>query len=282
MTGLASDTAVPAAAEAVADISRRLYAAGFVAATDGNVSARLTDGRILCTPSGVCKGDVRSDDIILLDADGRALTHGSRPSTELQMHLAYYAGRPDIGAVVHAHPPCATAFAAARKPMDACVFPEVIVSVGAVPLAPYATPSTGEVPASLRPWIPTHDAILLANHGLVTVGATVLDAWRRMEKVEHAARTLLLAEALGGAVQLTAAQVEALRSIAGASYGIAMEHRPSCVCRDDAARMSGTGQRDTPNRRTDGCPSPDDIASLVRDCILELGINGTPAAGRGA
>jgi L-fuculose-phosphate aldolase len=190
-----------------------------VAATDGNLSARTAGGSILVTRSGVSKGRMTAADILDVAADGTALSGGGRPSTELAMHLAVYRLRTDAGAVVHAHPVHATAFAVAGIPLDEDLLPEVIVALGSIPLAPYATPSTPEVPASLEPLLAAHDAILLANHGALTIGATVDDACMKMEKLEHAARIMLLTRFLGGGRRLSSEEIGRLAQVSQRSYG---------------------------------------------------------------
>jgi len=203
----------------IVDICHRLAAEHFVAATDGNVSARLSETRILTTRTGVPKGFVTAGDIVEVRLDGRALTGGVRPSTEVGMHLFIYRRRPDVRAVVHAHPVAATGFAAARIALDRSVLPEIIIGLGTVPLAEYATPSTGEVARSLEPLIGKRDAILMANHGVVTCGATLEEAYWNMEKVEHAARITAVARLLGGEHQLNAGELGKLRNISPRSYG---------------------------------------------------------------
>jgi L-fuculose-phosphate aldolase len=157
----------------ILDVCRRLAARGFVAATDGNVSVRLADGNILTTRSGVSKGAMAERDLVEVTPEGIRRSGEGKPSTELGMHLAIYRARSDINAVVHAHPVYATGFAAARLALDAPVFPEVVAVFGGIPLAPYATPSTGEVEASIAPFLKTHEAILLSNHGAVTYAASL-------------------------------------------------------------------------------------------------------------
>ncbi len=206
------------------DICHRLYAKGFVTATDGNVSARLRTGNILTTRSGINKGAVTTRDLVEVTADGKPLRTPRKPSTEIGMHLEIYRERPDVQAVVHAHPPFATGFAVARKSLEGCVLPEVIVGLGAIPLAPYATPSTPEVAQSLRPFVRTTDAILLASHGVVTYGPTLLDAFYKMEKVEHAAQIIFVARLLGGETQLTREELEKLAGVSPKSYGKDIEH----------------------------------------------------------
>lgn len=206
-------------ADLIVDICRRLATKGLVVAMDGNVSARLPGGHILSTPSGINKGMIRAEDLVELLPDGSPAGAGGVPTTEIRMHLQVYNTRPDVNAVCHAHPPFATAFAVAGIPLDQPVMPEILVHLGDVPLAPYATPSTEEVAASILPFIRTRDAILLANHGVLTCGTDPDDAYFKMEKVEHAAAVLYRAAVLGGPRTLTSSQVERLRAVSPAAYG---------------------------------------------------------------
>ena len=194
-------------------VCRDLYKNGFVTATDGNVSARLPNGNILATPTSVNKGRVNDSDLVEVTLDGVAVRAGQVPSMELGMHLFVYRERPDVRAVVHAHPPYATGFATARIPLDQPLFPEVIFGLGAIPLAEFATPSTPEVAASIAPFVTTSNAILLMNHGVVTYGKDLDDAYFKMEKVEHAAHIIFVARVLGGEKTLTAGQVQNLTSV---------------------------------------------------------------------
>ncbi len=205
-----------------------LYDKGFVTATDGNVSARLECGNILVTPTGLNKGQVLESDLVELKADGSPVTLSRKASTEVDMHLYIYQQRPDILAVVHAHPPHATGFATAHIPLAACLFPEVIVGLGAIPLASYATPSTKEVSASLEPHVHKADAVLLANHGVVTYGLDVQDAYFKMEKVEHAAHITFVARVLGGEKPLSAADIDKLGRISKESYGKEFSSKVAC------------------------------------------------------
>ncbi len=188
----------------------RLYSRALVTATDGNVSARLSQGNILITPTGMNKGKVGERDLVEVKADGTAVTLGTSPSSELPMHLFVYEHRPDVRAIVHAHPPYATGFAAARVQIPESFLPEVLVGVGVIPLAPYATPSTDEVAQALLPHIGKANAVLLSNHGAVTFGTTVEEAYYRMEKVEQAAQILFVARILGGEKLLTPAEQQRL------------------------------------------------------------------------
>lgn len=200
-------------------VCHRLYQKGFVTATDGNVSARLPHGSILATPSSMSKGSVRESDLVEVGDDGSPVTLSRKPSTELDMHLTIYHERPDVRAIIHAHPTYATGFATARIPLADCLFPEVIIGLGTIPLADYATPSTKEVSASLLPYVKTSDSILLANHGVVSYGKDLEDAYFKMEKTEHAAHITFIARMLGGEKRLTSEQVDRLRTVSNISYG---------------------------------------------------------------
>ena len=178
-------------------ICRKLEERGLIAAADGNVSCRLEGERLLITPSGVPKGELRPLDLLVTDLQGKVLRGQSKASSEIRMHLAAYEKRPDIHAVVHAHPPLLTAFTVAGIPFGADVLPEVWLTIGAVPTAAYATPSTPEVPDSIEPFFAGHQAILLERHGSLTLGRTLQEAYLRLEKLEHAAHTLFYSYLLG-------------------------------------------------------------------------------------
>lgn len=199
------------APQRVIDACRRLDQLGFVPATDGNVSVRLSRDEVLVTPTMVPKRLLQPAQLLVVGMDGRVRRGPGRPSSELKLHLAVYWLRPDVGAVVHAHPPVATGFAAARQPLTDPVLPEAVVGLGPVPLAEYATPSTDEVPRSVERKIAAYDALLLANHGALTIGADVAGALDRMERLEHLARVTLLARLLGGPRRLDPGEIEALR-----------------------------------------------------------------------
>ncbi|MBI5214372.1 MAG: class II aldolase/adducin family protein [Ignavibacteriae bacterium] len=227
------------------EVCNRLYFKGFVSATDGNVSARLENGNFLTTRSGINKGMVTEDDILEVDNNGnivirnpQSAIRNHKPSTEFRMHLFIYQQRPDVNAVVHAHPIYATGFAAARVPLTSCVFPEVIVGLGAVPLAEYATPSTEEVALSIAPFVKQTDAILLANHGVVTYGRDLWDAYYKMEKVEHAAHITFVAKMLGGEKLLSQEEIEKLRAISQQSYGKEITDKISCVVGEENTESS--------------------------------------------
>lgn len=198
-------------ADDIVRVGRLLYERRYVVAGEGNLSVRLGPGRFLVTPAGACKGDLTPDGLVEVDDDGRPRGPG-RPSSEWSLHAEIYRQRPDVAAVCHAHPPRATAYACARRALPATILPEAVLLLGGdVPLAPYATPGTPEVAASVRPFVPRCQAILLSNHGVVTVGGSLEEAYRRLEIVERVAEVGAGAERLGGAVHLTNQQVRKMR-----------------------------------------------------------------------
>jgi len=185
----------------MARVGRLVWEKGYVAATDGNLSARLGSDRVLVTPSGVSKGFLSATGLVVIDLDGVPVGgqrgKGEKPSSEIQMHLEVYRQRPDVQAVIHAHPPLATAFSIAGVSLARCVIPEVIVALGGIPTTGYATPATPEVAESIRGTIREYDALIMAHHGSLTVGRSLWEAYMRLEKVEHAAQITLVAHQLG-------------------------------------------------------------------------------------
>jgi len=189
-------------------IGRRLYERGLIVAAEGNISARLADGRILITPAGFCKGRMSTRDLIVVDTAGRRVSGRRPPSTELRMHLTALSRRSDAHACVHAHPPYATAFAVAGIALTDHVLPEVIATLGSIPLAVYATPGTPAVGESIAEHLDKADAILLKNHGALTLGPDLETAYRKMEIVERCAQIVYLARALGNVDRLSPSQVD--------------------------------------------------------------------------
>lgn len=204
--------------QAIIGVCRKVEQKGFVAATDGNISARLPNGNIIATPTSLNKGIVEIDDLVEVTTDGKQVSGKRKPSTEMLMHLFIYKQRTDVNAVVHCHPVYATGFAAARIPLKRNIFPEVVVQFGDIPLAEYSTPSTSALGESLAPFVKDHDAVLLANHGVVTYGNDPWSAYFKMEKVEQIARMQFVATVLGGAKQLNAGQVAELKELAKTVY----------------------------------------------------------------
>ena len=199
-------------------VCRRLYEQGLIAGGEGNVSARLDDGSILITPSGASKIDVLESDLVIVDSSGKLVAGSGRASSELGMHLRIYERRQDVKAIVHAHPPFATAFAVAGEDLMAPVLPEIIVQTGGVPLVPYATPGSPALAAAIEPFLPHHDAFLMANHGATAFGSTLSIAHQRMESLERAAQIIFSSRLLGRVSTLTEEQRNALLQLrAGAS-----------------------------------------------------------------
>jgi L-fuculose-phosphate aldolase len=194
----------------IVQICRRLYERGLIAGGEGNVSARLPNGQVLITPAGASKIDVREHELAVVNESGTPVAGSPRASSELGMHLRIYKTRPDVHAVVHAHPPFATAFAVAGLDLMPAVLPEVLVQLGGVPLAPYATPGTPALADAIEPYLQHHDAILMANHGATAFGSTLSIAHQRMETLEHAAHILFSARALGRVSPLSDAERDAL------------------------------------------------------------------------
>jgi L-fuculose-phosphate aldolase len=195
-------------------VGRLIWERGYVAATDGNLSARLGTDRLLVTASGLSKGFLSPDDLIMLDLEGQAIPsyrgRGQKASSEVLMHLQVYRQRPDVNAVVHAHPPLAIAFSIAGVSLARCVIPEVIVTLGSILTTGYATPGTGEVSEIIQQAVRDHDAIILAHHGSITVGKSLWEAYLRLEKVEHTAEITLAAHELGRVRTLSPEAVEKL------------------------------------------------------------------------
>ena len=210
----------------IVEIGRRLHDRGFVASNDGNISVRIGDDRLVTTPTGVSKGFMTPDMMVTTDLSGRKLAGDRKPSSELLMHLAVYEHRPEIRAVVHAHPPTATGFAVAGIPLDRAVLAEVVTTLGSIPIADYGTPSTSELADAVRKHIRAHDGLLLANHGALTIADELFAAYYKMETVEHFARISLVARQLGRELLLSREEVDRLQGLRD-RYGIAA---PAPLC----------------------------------------------------
>lgn len=269
----------------IVEVGRRLYARGYTAANDGNISVRLGTDRLLMTPANVCKGFMTEQMMVVTDLDGKKLSGDRKPSSEMQMHLEVYRHRPEIQAVVHAHPPIATAFAVAGIPLDRAVLAEVVTTLGSVPIAEYATPSTKELPDAVRKYVKAHDGMLLANHGALTLGSDVFAAYYKMETIEHFAHISFVARLLGGERLLSRDEVMRLQGLRG-SYGIAA---PAPICPDpnavDTAQedcqvvfapTSVRGERLVPDRFS-GVGADDEIrltyrelTALIEDAVRNL------------
>ena len=221
----------------IVEIGRRLHQRAYVASNDGNVSVRLDAERLLTTPKGVSKGFMSPDMLVITDTEGRKLAGERDPSSELPMHLAVYRRRPDVTAVVHAHPPVATGFAVAGIPLDRAVLAEVVTTLGSIPIAEYGTPSTQELADAVDRHIAVHDGLLLANHGAITVADGLLRAYYKMETIEHFARISVVARLLGRERLLSREEVDRLQELRG-SYGIAA---PAPICPEDGDGDAASG-----------------------------------------
>ena len=202
--------------EAVCRVGKLLYDRGYVAANDGNISVKVAENRLLITPSGVSKGRMTPEMLLVTDLDGTVVEGDRHPSSEGKMHLEVYRGRPDVNAVVHAHPPVSTAFAVCRRGLETPYLSELVAGLGQVPCTTsFAMLSTEEVPESVRPYLADHNALLLANHGALAWGGDLWEAFDRLETVEHTAKIVLNAQLLGGGVPLTEEEVARLQGLRG-------------------------------------------------------------------
>jgi L-fuculose-phosphate aldolase len=218
----------------IVEVGRRLYARAYVASNDGNISVRLDENRLITTPKSVSKGFMTPDMMVIVDFDGKKVAGEREASTELPMHLEVYRNRPDVNAVVHAHPPLATGFAVAGIPLTRAVLAEVITTLGSIPIAEYGTPSTAELPEAVRKYIKAHDGLLLANHGAVTCGPNVMQAYYKMETIEHFAKISLVARLLGREHLISRDEVERLQGLRG-FYGIPA---PAPLCTDPVEALT--------------------------------------------
>lgn len=198
--------------EQICDVCHKTWQLGWVAANDGNVSARLEDGTFLCTPTGMSKSFITPEKLIRINHAGEILkgAEGLRPSSEIKMHLRCYEKREDVWSVIHAHPPGATGFAVAHKAMDMYNMIEDVAVIGSVPLTPYGTPSTSEVPDAIEPYLQEHDVMLLENHGALAVGSDVITAFYRMESLELWAKITINAVILGGSQDISKENIQKL------------------------------------------------------------------------
>lgn len=207
------------------DICHKVYDKGFVSAYDGNISVYTESNTILATRSGISKGNVTQKDIIEINSEGKIISGEGKITTEIKIHLFAYARRQNVNAVVHCHPVFATAFAAAGEALDKHVFPEVILTLGKVPLCKYATPSTDDLPKSMEKYIDYSWAFLLQNHGAVTLGKDLDDAYFKMEKLEHSAKTIFISRILGGEKEISSEKVKELFDLAKITYNIEQDKR---------------------------------------------------------
>src|SRR5215212_5341078 len=243
-----------------------MYERSYVVSSDGNVSVRLDDGRILATPTMTCKGRMNEDLIAITDLEGRSLNE-RRASSELSMHLLIYRERPDVKAVCHAHPPHGTAFAVAGLAIDQPMLSEVILTLGCVPLASYGTPSTDELTQAMQPLVKHHNALLMANHGAVAYGNDLWQAWDRLETLEHTAKIAILSRVLGGSRNLSPQAVEKLINVRKASGYLGESARcQACGYLHETNLTCPTGDRPTRVEAQNGAAK----ISLTREELVEL------------
>lgn len=212
----------------ILEVGRRMYAKNHVVSNDGNITCKVSPTTLWTTPTGVSKGYMTEDMLIKVDLEGRVLQGNRKPSSELKMHLRVYKENPELVACVHAHPPAATSFAIAGIALDRPILPEGIVQLGVVPVALYAMPGTQEVPDSIAPYCTTHNGVLLANHGALTWGMSLMQAYMRMETLEYYALiTMYTGNIIGRANELSREQVDRLVE-ARTKMGVKTGGRPEC------------------------------------------------------
>ncbi|MDO4621861.1 MAG: class II aldolase/adducin family protein [Eubacteriales bacterium] len=268
----------------ICDIGKRIYDRNMVAANDGNISVKVSEHEFLCTPTGVSKGFMTPEYICRVNEKGEVLkaNPGFRPSSEIKMHMRVYAKRPDVGSVVHAHPVYATSFAIAGIPLTQPIMPEAVIALGCVPIAPYGTPSTMEIPDAVEKYLPYFDAVLLESHGALTWSTDLLAAYLKMESVEFYAQLLYQSKMLGGPKEFDKATVERLYEIRR-QMGLPGKH-PANLCQNKGEKNChncGGGSCSTdglgahsgstyahPIEPTDA----DQIAAITRKVMEQLGI----------
>lgn len=217
------------AKKTIIEIGKRMYDKGFVASNDGNISCKVGPSTIWTTPTGVSKGFMTPDMLVKMNFDGKVLMGKLKPSSEVKMHLRVYNENPEVMAVTHAHPPVATSFAIAGISLDRAILPEAVVNLGSVPIAHYATPGSQDVPDSIAPYCNTHNAVLLANHGALSWGKDLIEAYHRLESLEYYATVLMYTgRIIGRANELSCNQVEELITIRE-KLGITSGGTPPCA-----------------------------------------------------
>ena len=263
----------------ICEVGHKLYDHGFVAANDGNISVKVSDNEYYCTPTGVSKGALTPDMIIKVDGEGRKLEGTLNPSSEIKMHMRVYQKRPDVFAVVHAHPPVATAFTVANVALDQFILPEAVLTIGTIPTCEYGTPSTMEIPDSLDPYLQNHDAFLLKNHGALTVGNTLTKAFFLMEEVEFNAKICKYARELGGVDEIPCEQLEKLMELRK-KMNIPGRHpgckrcsnlgTDKCRCKDNGAKHE---EGHVCHCKSEAAPKSGDdlVAEITRRVLAALG-----------
>ncbi|HEX9118980.1 MAG TPA: class II aldolase/adducin family protein [Terriglobales bacterium] len=272
--------------EDILRFGRMLHQRGYVAATDGNLSVRLDHETVLSTPTGMSKGMLEPEDLVVVDMKGKRVTGRRQVSSEIGMHLLIYSLRPDTHGIVHAHPPTATGYAAAGLPLNQALVSEIVLSLGCIPLARYATPGTPELVAALEPLVPQYDAILMANHGVVTCGEDLTRAYMKMETVEHFAQITLVTHLLGRQQLLTQDEVSKLID-ARERYGLTGPAKGTAACPVTAGSAPPPPRESAPapsfaSAKGGEAPKPQDgggkitvtreeLAAIVEDALRQTG-----------
>ena len=252
----------------IIEMGRRMYVKGYVAANDGNISCRIGENEVICTPTGVSKGFITPDMLVSVDMNGKVLSGRSSPSSEVKMHLKVYNEKEDITSVTHAHPPIATSFAIAGIPLDKAILPEQVVILGTVPIAKYALTGSQEVPDSITPYLKDYNAVLLANHGALTWGRTIEEAFFRLEEVEYYAQvTMNVYTLLGRANELSCKQVDKLMEVRH-KFGIDTGGMPVCTAKETNMKdIVSSTQIDSPLVKLVDEPQNEnaDMSALVKE-----------------
>lgn len=264
----------------IVDICKRVQTNGWVAANDGNISIRISPDTVLCTPTGQSKGCLTTDQLIKVDMDGNKKEGELEPSSEIKMHIDVYRNKESVKSVVHAHPPYATGFAVAGVPLDQCIMPEIIIGLGSIPLAKFGTPSTMEIPENIRPYLKEHNVFLLENHGALSVGSDVFQAYYRMESLELFAKISLVARLLGNVNVLSEDNVKKLIKVRQ-DFGLPLTDYPGC-------KIDGNFIKEPAQRMTSACSTQDMIkevscsmASGKSASVSDTGAQQASAAGAG-
>lgn len=257
--------------ELMCDIGRRVWQRQFVSANEGNFSVRIAENEVLTTPTLISKGFLQPEDICKVDMEGKTLDarHGRKPTSEVLMHLSIYRERPDIRAAVHVHPPHATAYAIAGEPLPKCILPEVEIFVGEIPIAEYGTPGSQELYESLLPFIKNHTTFLLANHGALTIGTDLVDAYYKMELVESYCRILLILHQLGKIRRLEPEHMKRLFAIKE-KMGLSDRRLQCDICHACSPEVSNGIEKDTPISGKDGNTNEGLMQQIVDEVLERL------------
>lgn len=254
----------------ICDIGKRIYDRNMVAANDGNISVKLNDHEFLCTPTGVSKGFMTPEYICKVDENGNCIqANGNfRPSSEIKMHMRVYKHRPDVGAVVHAHPTFATSFAIAGIPLTQPIMPEAVIALGCVPIAEYGTPSTNEIPDAVEKYLPYYDAVLLESHGALTWSVDLLAAYHKMESVEFYAELLYKSRQLGGPKEFDKETIEKLYEIRR-QMGLPGKH-PADLCAELGGKCGGGCHSCGTSKASSASASDADVEKIVAEVTKKI------------